>query len=80
MREYTESYPTVCIGRILAYPSYGSPQDRHRRAFDVHSGNQSSRLVAWVRRVHKGHTVTLMPRYSYANIASFNYNTIKIVS
>ena len=58
MREYTESYPTVCVGRILAYPLYGGPQDRRQRAFDVHSGNQSSRLVARVRRVHKGHTMT----------------------
>ena len=58
MCEYTELYPTVCIGRILTYPLYGSPQDHHQRAFDVHSGNQSSRLVAQVQRVHKGHTMT----------------------
>ena len=58
MREYTESYPLICVGQILAYPSYGGPQDRCQRAFDIHSGNQSSRLVARVRRVHKGHTVT----------------------
>ena len=58
MHEYTESYPTICVGRILAYPSYGGPQDRRRRAFDVHSDNQSSRLVSRVRRVQKGHTMT----------------------
>ena len=58
MHEYTESYPTVCVGQILAYPSYGSPQDCHWRAFDVHLGNQSSRLVSRVRQVQKGHTVT----------------------
>ena len=66
MREYTESYPTICIGRILAYPLYGSPQDRHWRAFDVHSDNQSSRLVSWVWRVQKGHTMTLSPRLPVA--------------
>ena len=58
MREYTESYPTVYVGQILAYPSYGGPRDRRQRAFDVHLGNQSSRLVSRVRRVHKSHTVT----------------------
>ena len=58
MREYTELYPLVCVGRIFAYPSYGGPQDRRRRAFDIHSGYQSSRLVARVRRVHKGHRDT----------------------
>ena len=47
MRKYTESYPTICVGRILTYPSYGSLQDCHQRAFDVHLGDQSSRLVAW---------------------------------
>ena len=31
MHEYTESYPTVCIGWILAYPLCGGPQDRHRK-------------------------------------------------
>ena len=58
MCEYTELYPTICVGWILAYPSYGGPQDRRWRAFDVHLGNQSSRLVSRVRRVQKGHTVT----------------------
>ena len=58
MREYTELYPTVCIGQILAYPLYGGPQDCRQRAFDILSGNQSRRLVSWVRRVQKGHTVT----------------------
>ena len=64
MCEYTESYPTVCVGRILAYPSYGGPRDRRRGAFDVHLGNQSSRLVSRVRRVHKGHTVTHVKQHS----------------
>ena len=45
MCEYTESYPTVCIGQILTYPLYGGLQDCGWRAFDIHSGNQSSRLV-----------------------------------
>ena len=58
MREYMESYPTICIGQILAYPLYGGPQDRRRRAFNIHLGNQSSRLVARVWQVHKGHMVT----------------------
>ena len=58
MRKYMESYPTICVGRILTYPSYGGPQDCRRRAFDVHSDNQSTRLVSRVRRVQKGHTVT----------------------
>ena len=62
MREYTESYPTVCVGQILTYPSYGSPRDCRQRAFDVHLGNQSSRLVSQVQWVQKGHTVTLSPR------------------
>ena len=66
MREYMESYPTIYIGRILAYPLYGSPWDRRRGAFDVHLGNQSSRLVSWVWRVHKGHTVTLSPRLHWS--------------
>ncbi len=63
MCEYMELYPTVCLEQILAYPSYGSPQDHCWGAFDVHLGNQSSRLVAWVRRVQKGHTVTYGPKY-----------------
>ena len=58
MQEYMESYPLICVGWILAYPSYGGPRDHRRRAFDIHSGNQSSRLVDRVLRVHKGHTVT----------------------
>ena len=49
MCKYTELYPLVCVGRILEYLLEGSPQDHHRKAFDVHSDNQSSRLVAWVR-------------------------------
>ena len=60
MCEYTESYPLVCVGWILAYPSCGGPQDRRRRVFDVHLGNQSSRLVGQVWRVHKGLTMTLV--------------------
>ena len=60
MCKYTEPYPLICVGQILAYPLYGGPQDHRRRAFDLHSGNQSSRLVARVRQVHKGHTVTHM--------------------
>ena len=31
MREDTESYPPVCIGRDLAYPLCGNPQDCHMR-------------------------------------------------
>ena len=58
MWEYTESYPTICIGRILAYCLYGGPQDHCRRVFDVHSDNQSNRLGSRVWRVQKGHTVT----------------------
>ena len=54
MCKYMESYPTVCIGQILTYPLYGSPQDRRHRAFDVHSDNQSSRLVSRVRQVQNG--------------------------
>ena len=45
MHKYMESYPTICVGRILTYPLYGGPQDHRRRAIDVHLGNQSSRLV-----------------------------------
>ena len=73
MCKYTESYPLVCIGWILTYSSYGSPQDHHWRAFNVHSGNQSSRLVARVQQVHKGHTVTYMNHTIYEwmqNVAS----------
>ena len=45
MCEYTESYPTVCIGQILANPLYGGPWDHCQRAFNIHLGNQFSRLV-----------------------------------
>ena len=64
MREYTESYPTVYIGQILAYPLYGGPQDHHQRAFNVHPGNQSSSIVSRVRQVQKGHTVTYIQDFS----------------
>ena len=70
MHEYMESYPLVCVGQFLAYPLYGSPQDCCQRAFDVHLGNQSSRLVARVQRVHKGHTVTLSPRLCWSPLTT----------
>ena len=62
MHEYTESYPPLCVGWILTFPLEGGPQDHRQKAFDIHSGNQSSRLVAQVWQVHKGHSVTLFPR------------------
>ena len=62
MHEYTELYPLKYVGWILTYPSEGSSQDRRQKAFGIHSGNQSSRLVAQVQQVHKGHTVTISPR------------------
>ena len=58
MREYTELYPLTCIGRILAYPRVAVLRTITGGAFDVHPGNQSSRLAGRVRQVHKGHTVT----------------------
>ena len=58
MCEYTESYPLICVGRILAYPHVAVLRTVAGVAFDVHPGNQSSRLAGWVRRVHKGHAVT----------------------
>ena len=64
MHKYMKSYPTICVGQILAYPSYGSPQDHRHRAFDVHLDNQSSRLVSQVQRVQKGHTMTHTLRQS----------------
>ena len=73
MRKYTESYPTVCIGRIIAYPLYSSPQDCRRRAFDIHLGNQSIKLVSRVRRVQKGHTVTHVFFLIYSEDVSISF-------
>ena len=59
IRSHIQPY---AVGQILAYPSCGGLQDWRQRAFDVHSGNQSTRLVARMRRVQKGHTVTHIVR------------------
>ena len=58
MRKYTESYPLVCVGRILAYPCVVVLRTAAGGVFGVHPGNQSSRLVGRVRRVQKGHPDT----------------------
>ena len=59
MHEYTESYPLICIGWTLSpTPHVAVLRTVAGGAFDEHLGNQSSRLVGLVWRVHKGHTVT----------------------
>ena len=48
MREYTELYPLICIGWILTYPHVAVLRTVAGGAFDVHPGNQSSRLAGQV--------------------------------
>ena len=81
MHGYTESYPTVCVGQILTYPSYGGPQDHCWRAFNVHLDNQFSRLVSRVQRVQKGHTMThVSPLLLIWLLSSVSFSEVTIMS